>query len=61
MLGNNTHIWYRFKGGKLDEDIGADQIREICVIYDNIGEGDEWEASVPFTIIKKEEVEDAKR
>lgn len=33
-----------------DAPIDAGQIREICVIYDNIGEGAEYEESVPFQI-----------
>lgn len=44
----------KYDGGKLDEDIEISQIKEISVTYFNVGEGEEWEASVPFTILKEE-------
>lgn len=34
----------------LDEDITSDQIKNILLVYHNIGEGDEWTEGVPFTI-----------
>lgn len=44
----------KYEGGTLDEDIETKQIKEICVVYENRGEGEDWESSVPFTIIKVE-------
>lgn len=44
----------KYDGGKLDEGIEAKQIKGISVAYFNIGEGEEWESSVPFVILKEE-------
>jgi len=36
----------------LDEEIELDQIREIHIVYYNIGEGEVWEELVPWKVIK---------
>ncbi len=40
---------------ELDEEITLEQLREIHVVYYNIGEDHEWEEAVPYRIIKTEE------
>lgn len=41
----------KYDGGKLDESIDVTQIKAIAVTYFNRGEGEEWEADVPFTVV----------
>ena len=41
----------------LDETITAEQIKNIHVIYENIGEGADWEEATLFEVVDTEETD----
>lgn len=36
---------------RLDEEIDINQLKEVSVTYFNIGEGEDWEETVPFKVL----------